>query len=156
VNKNIVLSPESGRYDQETMVPLADFRLRALLSIGLLLVSFVGFSHGAESAAAAKSPAPQRTPQAKSPSAQAQATLDQAKRLIDSEQPEAAATILRKFLGASPSPDFLDDAYLLMAASMYGMKEYGEATRYLTQLFGEFPSSELIDRGKLLLAKTHA
>jgi len=39
---------------------------------------------------------------------------------------------------------------------MYGMKEYGEAAKYLTQLFGEFPDSELVDRGKLLLAKTHA
>lgn len=139
------------------MVLLAGIRTRAaLLAIGLFLASFVGLSHGAEPAVAAKSTAPQRTPQAKSPAAQAQATLDQAKRLIDSEQPEAAATILRKFLAGSPGTDYLDDAYLLMAASMYGMKEYGEATKYLTQLFGEFPSSELIDRGKLLLAKTHA
>ncbi|MGE0275127.1 MAG: penicillin-binding protein activator [Nitrospiraceae bacterium] len=138
------------------MVPLARFRVRAraLLFTGFLLVMFIGLSHAAEPVAA-KGAAPQRPPQAKSPSAQAQKTLDQAKRLIDTEQPEAAATILRKFLDASPSPDFLDDAYLLMAASMYGMKEYGEATKYLTQLFGEFPSSELIDRGKLLLAKTH-
>ena len=138
------------------MVSLARFRLRTLLLAGLLLASFIGVSPSAGPAAAAKGSAPQRPPQAKSPSAQAQATLDQAKRQIDADQPEAAATILRKFLAASPSPEHLDDAYLLMAASMYGMKEYGEAAKYLAQLFGEFPESELIDRGKLLLARTHA
>ena len=50
----------------------------------------------------------------------------------------------------------MDDAYLLMAAAMFGMKEYGETTKYITQLLGEFPDSDLIDRAKLLLAKTHA
>lgn len=138
------------------MVSLVHFPLGTLVATGIFLVSFLPVNLYAAPAGTAKSPSPQRAPQAKSPSAQAQATLDQAKRQLDADQPEAAATILRKFLAGSPSPEHLDDAYLLMAASMYGMKEYGEAAKYLAQLFGEFPESELIDRGKLLLAKTHA
>jgi branched-chain amino acid transport system substrate-binding protein len=82
--------------------------------------------------------------------------LDQAKRLIDSEQPEAAAVMLRRFIESGPPPDLLDDAYLLMAAAMFGMKEHAETVRYVNQLLGEFPSSDLADRAKLLLAKTHA
>jgi branched-chain amino acid transport system substrate-binding protein len=138
------------------MVSLVNFRVGSVLAVGIFLVSLVPVSLHAAPAAPAKGSAPPRAPQAKSPSAQAQATLDQAKRQLEADQPEAAATILRKFLAASPSPEYLDDAYLLMAASMYGMKEYGEAAKYLAQLFGEFPESELVDRGKLLLAKTHA
>ena len=36
------------------------------------------------------------------------------------------------------------------------MKEQAETIRYINQLLGEFPASELVDRAKLLLAKTHA
>jgi branched-chain amino acid transport system substrate-binding protein len=43
-----------------------------------------------------------------------------------------------------------------MAAAMFGMKEQPETIRYVNQLLGEFPNSELVDRAKLLLAKTHA
>ena len=140
------------------MVSLVTFRLGTVFATGILLAFFMPVDLKAAPPAPAKgsAPAPARTPQAKSPSAQAQATLDQAKRQLDADQPEAAATILRKFLAASPSPEYLDDAYLLMAAAMHGMKEYSEAAKYLAQLFGEFPDSELVDRGKLLLAKTHA
>ncbi|MET0514178.1 MAG: penicillin-binding protein activator [Nitrospiraceae bacterium] len=127
-------------------VPLG-LAVALLLGLGFFFDGLPGF--------AAKTPAPPRTPQTKNPSAQAQATLDQAKRLIDSDQPESAATVLRKFIGSSPNPDQMDDAYLLMAAAMFGMKEYGESTKYITQLLGEFPDSDLIDRAKLLLAKTH-
>jgi ABC-type branched-subunit amino acid transport system substrate-binding protein len=137
------------------MLPLRNARSHSRLTIGILLVAFFGVCVITESGAQVKG-GPQRPPQAKSPSAQAQAALDQAKQQLDSDQPEAAATILRKFLASSPSPEHLDDAYLLMGAAMYGMKEYGEAAKYLAQLFGEFPDSELLDRGKLLLAKTHA
>ncbi|NJN37269.1 MAG: hypothetical protein HC794_09810 [Nitrospiraceae bacterium] len=35
------------------------------------------------------------------------------------------------------------------------MKDYGETLRYLNQLHTEFPESELLDRSKLLLARTH-
>jgi ABC-type branched-subunit amino acid transport system substrate-binding protein/predicted negative regulator of RcsB-dependent stress response len=121
--------------------------------VGLFLADLTG---AASAAAPSKSPSPARSGQAKSQTAAGQASLDQAKRLIDGEQPEAAATLLRRFIESNPPADLMDDAYLLMAAAMFGMRDYTEATRYLNQLLGEFPSSDLIDRTKLLLAKTHA
>ena len=82
--------------------------------------------------------------------------LSQAKQLIDKGDPESAATALRRFLSTAPRPEHLDDAYLLLGAALYGMKEYPEALKYLNQLHTEFPASELIERGKLMLARTHA
>ncbi|UVT14805.1 MAG: penicillin-binding protein activator [Nitrospira sp.] len=81
--------------------------------------------------------------------------LNQAKQLIERGDPESAASTLRRFLTTTPPPEQLDDTYLLLGAALYGMKDYGEALRYLTQLQTEFPESELVDRGKLLLARTH-
>ena len=82
--------------------------------------------------------------------------LHQAKRLIDQGQGEEAVTVLRRFLATNPKPDLLDDTYLLLAAALYGSQQYGEALKYLQQLQSEFPSSEVTDRAKLLLARTHA
>ncbi|MBH0201438.1 MAG: ABC transporter substrate-binding protein [Nitrospira sp.] len=81
--------------------------------------------------------------------------LNQAKHLIEKGDPEAAATILRRFLTTTPPAEHLDDTYLLLGAALYGMKDYGEALRSLNQLQTEFPESDLMDRGKLLLARTH-
>src|SRR5919109_5206347 len=83
-------------------------------------------------------------------------TLNQAKRLIDGGQAEEAITILRRFLGTNPKPDLLDDTYLLLGAALYRAQQYGEALKYLQQLQAEFPTSEVADRGKLMLARTHA
>ena len=83
-------------------------------------------------------------------------SLNQAKRLIDAGQAEEAITILRRFLGTNPKPEFLDDTYLLLGAALYRGQQYPEALKYLQQLQTEFPSSEVIDRGKLMLARTHA
>ncbi|HEY5626788.1 MAG TPA: penicillin-binding protein activator, partial [Nitrospira sp.] len=83
-------------------------------------------------------------------------TLTLAKRSIDAGQTEEAITILRRFLGTNPKPDLLDDTYLLLGAALYGAQQYGEGLKYLQQLQAEFPNSEVIDRGKLLLARTHA
>jgi branched-chain amino acid transport system substrate-binding protein len=83
-------------------------------------------------------------------------SLNQAKRLIDAGQAEEAITILRRFLGTSPKPEFLDDTYLLLGAALYRGQQYPEALKYLQQLQTEFPSSEVIERGKLMLARTHA
>jgi ABC-type branched-subunit amino acid transport system substrate-binding protein/predicted negative regulator of RcsB-dependent stress response len=83
-------------------------------------------------------------------------SLNQAKRLIDAGQAEEAITILRRFLGTNPKPEFLDDTYLLLGAALYRGQQYQEALKYLQQLQTEFPSSEVIDRGKLMLARTHA
>ncbi len=83
-------------------------------------------------------------------------SLNQAKRLIDAGQAEEAITILRRFLATNPKPDLLDDTYLLLGAALYRAQQYGEALKYLQQLQTEFPSSEVADRGKLMLARTHA
>lgn len=82
--------------------------------------------------------------------------LGQAKLLIDEGDPESAATALRQFLATAPRPEHLDEAYLLLGAALYGMKEYPEALKYLNQLQTEFPTSELADRGKVMVARTHA
>lgn len=82
--------------------------------------------------------------------------LNQAKRLLDKGQAEEAITVLRRFLETAPKPDLLDDAYLLMGASLFGAQQYGEALKYLQQLQAEFPNSEVSERGKLMLARTHA
>jgi ABC-type branched-subunit amino acid transport system substrate-binding protein/predicted negative regulator of RcsB-dependent stress response len=83
-------------------------------------------------------------------------TLNQAKRLIDAGQAEEAITILRRFLANNPKPDLLDDTYLLLGAALYRAQQYGEGLKYLQQLQAEFPSSEVAERGKLMLARTHA
>jgi branched-chain amino acid transport system substrate-binding protein len=83
-------------------------------------------------------------------------TLNQAKRLIDTERAEEAITLLRRFLTTSPKPDLLDDTYLLLGAALYGSQQYGEALKYLQQLQTEFPESEVSDRGKIMQARTHA
>lgn len=82
--------------------------------------------------------------------------LNQAKQLIEKGDPDSAATVLRRFLTTTPSPEHLDDTYLLLGAALYGTKDYGEALRYLNQLQTEFPESDLVDRGKLMMARIHA
>lgn len=82
--------------------------------------------------------------------------LSQAKRLLDKGEAESAATVLRRFLATSPRPEHLDDTYLLLGAALYGMREYPEAIKYLNQLQTEFPASDVGERGKILLARTHA
>ena len=124
--------------------------------VALTVACLAGLVTASDAAPAPKAPPAPRSSQAKSPISAGQATLDQAKRLIDTEQPEAAAVMLRRFIESGPPPELLDDAYLLMAASMFGMKEQAETIRYINQLIGEFPTSELVDRAKLLLARTHA
>ncbi|MGE0643087.1 MAG: penicillin-binding protein activator [Nitrospira sp.] len=82
--------------------------------------------------------------------------LNQAKQLIEKGTYEAATSTLQRFLTTNPRPEHIDDTYLLLGAAFYGMKNYGETLRYLNQLHTEFPDSELLDRSKLLLARTHA
>lgn len=125
-------------------------------SVTLAMAFLAGLVTLGEAAPTPKNPAPSRSGQAKTTTTTSQASLDQVKRLIDAEQPEAAAVMLRRFIESGPAPDLLDDAYLLMAAAMFGMKEHTETIRYVNQLLGEFPNSDLADRAKLLLAKTHA
>ncbi len=130
-------------------------QLRAC-GVALAVALLTGLATSGEAAPPQKSAPAARPQDSRSPTGPGQSTLEQAKRLIDSEQPEAAAVMLRRFIESGPPPELLDDAYLLMAASMFGMKEQAETIRYITQLLGEFPTSELVDRAKLLLARTHA
>jgi branched-chain amino acid transport system substrate-binding protein len=116
----------------------------AALALALLAFSVVAAWHVAVAAETAKR-APANHP-----------TLNQAKRLIDAGQAEEAITILRRFLGTNPKPDLLDDTYLLLGAALYRAQQYSEGLKYLQQLQAEFPSSEVADRGKLMLARTHA
>jgi branched-chain amino acid transport system substrate-binding protein len=116
----------------------------AALTFALLAFSVVAAWHIALAAETAKR-APANHP-----------TLNQAKRLIDGGQAEEAITILRRFLGTNPKPDLLDDTYLLLGAALYRAQQYSEGLKYLQQLQAEFPSSEVADRGKLMLARTHA
>ncbi len=82
--------------------------------------------------------------------------LNQAKQLIEKGAFESAVTVLRRFLTTTPPPEHLDDTYLLLGAALYGIKDYPEALRSLNQLQTEFPESDLLDRGKLLMARAHA
>jgi branched-chain amino acid transport system substrate-binding protein len=83
-------------------------------------------------------------------------TLNQAKRLLNAGQAEEAVTTLRRFLATSPKPELLDDTYLLLGASLFSTKQYGDALKYLLLLQTEFPDSEVADRGKLMQARVHA
>ena len=82
--------------------------------------------------------------------------LLQAKQWIDKSHYEPAATSLRRLLTTNPHPEYLDDAYLLLGAALFGLKDYNEALRYLNQLQTEFPTSDLVERGKILMARIHA
>ncbi|MBH0208360.1 MAG: ABC transporter substrate-binding protein [Nitrospira sp.] len=94
--------------------------------------------------------------EASKPVVPAPPVLTHAKQLIEKGDAESAATALRRFLTTNPLPEHLDDTYLLLGAALYGMKDYAEALRALSQLQTEFPESDLLDRGKLLMARTHA
>jgi branched-chain amino acid transport system substrate-binding protein len=83
-------------------------------------------------------------------------TISQAKRLIDAGQPEEAVTLLRRFLETNPKPDMLDDTYLLLGAALYDSQQFSESLKYLQLLQTDLPKSEVIERGKLLIARTHA
>ena len=115
--------------------------------MGALLVLCITLFFVATHAAAAIDP---KSPASDPP------VLAQAKRLIDKGDAESASTMLRRYLATSPRPEYLDDTYLLLGAALLNMKEYPEALKVLTQLATEFPASELSDRGKVLLAQTHA
>ena len=84
------------------------------------------------------------------------ATLEQAKTLLETHRPDAAVTILKNFIASSPQSEYLDDAYLLIAAALSSTKEHAEAISYLNQLLSEFPTSDLADRARLMLGSVQA
>lgn len=83
-------------------------------------------------------------------------TLQKAKKLLESQRPEEALTALKPFVGATPRPPHLDQAYLLLAAAYKGTKQYNESIAALNFLLSEFPETALTERAKLLLAMDHA
>lgn len=105
--------------------------------------------------AAAPSP-PGPTDGARTQSGRAAATLDKAKRLIESQRPDEALALLKPFVNLSPRPAQADQAYLLMAAAYRGMNQHAEAVAALNFFLSEFPTSPLLDRAKMLLATEHA
>ena len=82
--------------------------------------------------------------------------LADAKRLIEAQRPDAAILILENFIRSSPSPQYLDQAYLLLGAALIRTEAHEEAVTYLEQLLSEFPDSILAERAKLLLASAYA
>lgn len=86
----------------------------------------------------------------------AKATIERAKTLIESDQADAAVDLLNDFIAASPSDEYLDHAYLLMAAALSGRNEHAQAITYLDQLLNEFPTSDLAGRARLMLGAAHA
>lgn len=142
----------------ETIVA-PDDGVRRLFCCAALLASLLFVSTSALPAPSGKAPSGKTDSGKTEPGRNAPAnhpTLNQAKRLIDQGQAEEAVTLLRRFLATTPKPDLLDDTYLLLAAALYGSQQYPESLKYLQQLQTEFPNSEVSDRGKLLLARTHA
>lgn len=83
-------------------------------------------------------------------------TLARAKGLIESQQPEAAISLLRNFLTRSPDSRHLDEAYFLLAVAFVRTEAHDQAVTYLDQLLEEYPSSRLADRARLMLASAHA
>jgi ABC-type branched-subunit amino acid transport system substrate-binding protein len=82
--------------------------------------------------------------------------IEQAKRSIEAQEPDQAIPLLKRFLAGSPPPESIDDAYYLLGAAFYNTREYGDAVKNLAQLLRDYPESELVDRAKVLLAKSHA
>ena len=76
-------------------------QLRAC-GVALTVACLAGLVTFGEAAPAPKAPPTPRSGQTKSSTAAGQASLDQAKRLIDAEQPEAAAVMLRRFIEGGP------------------------------------------------------
>lgn len=84
------------------------------------------------------------------------ATLEKAKRQIESQKPADALATLKPYVNASPKPPQLDQAYLLMGAAYKAAKQYNESIAALNFLVGEFPNSPILERAKLLLAMDHS
>ncbi len=128
--------------------------------LALLAIPLISFALGDASAVLAATESPpytSRAEQGKPPGSQSvPVVLDQAKRLIETQRADAAVPLLKSFIGVSPKPEHLDDAYLLLGAALYYTKEYDESVRYLNKLLGEFPTSELADRARLMLARVQA
>ena len=84
-----------------------------------------------------------------------QSVIERAKTLVDAREMDAAVDLLNAFIASSPE-EYLDHAYLLMAAALSGRKEHAEAISYLDQLLNEFPNSNLVGRARIMLGSEYA
>ena len=84
-----------------------------------------------------------------------QAVIDRAKTLVDAREMDSAVDLLNTFIASSPD-EYLDHAYLLMAAALSGRNQHAEAISYLDQLLNEFPTSNLVGRARLMLGGEYA
>lgn len=89
------------------------------------------------------------------PGATSHPSLEHAKNLITSHQEAAAVVALKNFLASSPRPQEVEEASVLMAIALMGLKEHTEAVTYLTQFLSEFPNSALAGRARLLLGQAY-
>lgn len=86
----------------------------------------------------------------------AEAALNQAKALLDTNQEDAAVARLKTFIATYSQSAHLDDAYLLLANALSNKKDFEQAVLYLELLLKEFPTSDLAGRAKLILGVSHA
>ena len=87
---------------------------------------------------------------------QSHPTLVEAKRLIESQQAEAAIARLKKFITSTDRPSHLAEAYLLLGSALMSTDKFEHAATYLERLLNDFPESDLGDRARLLLASVYS
>src|SRR5437773_10201502 len=125
-----------------------------------LLLAFLfatAFPHGLSlwDHSPAKAEVPQTDQSGPAGEASPQSVIGRAKTLIDAHEVDEAVDLLNKFIASSPT-EYLDHAYLLMAAALSGRNEHAEAISYLDQLLNEFPTSDLVGRARLKLGAEYA
>jgi len=147
----------------EPMLIPPSSRRRARRGIHLscaLLLAFLfatAFPHGLSlwDHSPAKAEVPQTDQSGPAAEASPQSVIERAKTLIDAHEVDEAVDLLNKFIASSPT-EYLDHAYLLMAAALSGRNEHAEAISYLDQLLNEFPTSDLVGRARLKLGAEYA
>lgn len=83
-------------------------------------------------------------------------TLVEAKRLIESQQADAAIVRLKKFITTTDRPSYLAEAYLLLSSALMSTEKFEQAATYLERLLNDHPDSGLRDRARLLLASVYS
>ncbi|MDE3018214.1 MAG: penicillin-binding protein activator [Nitrospirota bacterium] len=81
--------------------------------------------------------------------------LVKAKALLDSQQDDEALDVLKPLLGTAKG-DALAQTYFLTASALNRKKNYADAAAYLDRLHTEFPTAEVTDKSRILLATVQA
>jgi ABC-type branched-subunit amino acid transport system substrate-binding protein/predicted negative regulator of RcsB-dependent stress response len=85
----------------------------------------------------------------------AQAALEQAKTLVETHEEATAIEELQRLIAAYPRSDYVDDAYLLLAAAYTNKKQFADAVATLELLLTEYPDSDLTGRARVALGRTY-